>query len=99
MLIHANGPAGGLFINPAVVNNPASVPLGWAFGLDIPLPLFIQQLTFPFPGVFLGTLTGGGSSLSLGVPPGLQISIVAVHFSATTNLPLFSSFPVTYTTI
>ena len=47
-LTHTGTP-GTIYINPALANTPAAVPNGWAFGLDIPYPTFIEEVTIGRP--------------------------------------------------
>ncbi len=99
LLAHANGIAGGLYFTPMLFNTPASIPNGWFYGLDIPLPTLIAEATYPIPGIFLGSLGTGSVVFPVpGVPPGIQVSIVAVHTNVAGNV-VFASYPVTYTTI
>jgi hypothetical protein len=96
-LVHRGGPANGGYLNPAVVNTPSAVPNGWLYGLDIPVPLLLQELNTA-PPIFAGTLDAlGGSAVSVGgVPPGLTIQIVGIHLNGA-GIPLFASAPVSFT--
>lgn len=93
---HGCGTAFATYITAVVINNPASVPNGWWFGLDIPVNFLITEINFGAP--FYGTLDGTGSyTFSTPLPAGIQISSVGVHFDPVSGVPTFASVPNTYT--
>ena len=98
-LTHVGTP-GTIYINPALANTPAAVPNGWAFGLDIPYPTFIDEVTMapPLGDIFHGTIGASGTSVVVvpGVPPGWTIQIAGVHFDGVTGLPVYGSGGINY---
>ena len=68
-----------------------------SYGLDVPVPLLLQELNTA-PPLFAGVLDAvGGSAVSIpGVPAGLTIQIVGLHLNGA-GIPLFASAPVSFT--
>lgn len=86
------------YFGPIVPNNPSSIVTGWFYGLDIPVADLIAQAVYGPP--FFGTLDANGNyQFSIGLPPGISLYSIAVHFDPTTGLPSWTSGPVSYTTI
>ena len=95
------GPPGDLYINPALANTPAAVPAGWFFGLEIPFPTLLNEMTMapPLGNIFHGTIGASGVSVVVvpGVPAGWTIQIVGVHLDGTAATPTWGSSAINYT--
>jgi len=98
VISHSCGAPGATYVTAVVIGNPASVPNGWFFGLDIPVNFLLTEVNFGAP--FFGTLDGTGSALfAAPLPAGLQLSSVGVHFDPVTGFPIYASIPGTYMTL
>jgi len=98
VLSHSCGTPGANYLTAVVIGNPASVPNGWLFGLDIPVNFLLTEINFGAP--FFGTLDATGSALfSAPLPAGLQLSSVGIHFDPVTGYPIYASVPGTYTVL
>lgn len=99
---HLCGQPFNIFFAPAVFGsagtNPGGVPTGWYLGLNIPVQALLDLLNFGQP--FLGTLNSAGNyAISAFVPPGIDISTVAVHVNPSTGVASYISAAFTYTTL
>jgi Lectin C-type domain len=75
------GGGGGNGYWTAVTLTQGAFPNGWLFGVDVGLPELLGEVTSGVP--FSGTLDGiGGSIFTIpaGVPPGLPLYAVSIHF-------------------
>lgn len=80
---------------------PGAFPGGWFFGIDITWAQLVSEINFAIPGVFSGTLDNWGSSafvLPAGIPPGIPITAVTVHFTPGFGVATGSRPPVAYIT-
>ena len=89
--------------DPALANTPTAVlaTYGWFWGLDIPFPTFVNEITMapPLGNLFHGTIGASGTSVFVvpGVPAGWTIQIVGVHFDGTTGDLIYASPAINYT--
>ena len=101
VFFHQAGMDAITWTNVVTILNPAAVPNGWWFGLDVAMfgPLgVIDQLT-NFPGLFFGPLAPGGTnSLPLAIPAPFNFQTVGVHFNAA-GIPIFASLPIDFTVL
>lgn len=81
-ILDSNGAAGNTYVN-AITLVPGAFPFGWLFGLDIaPFDLIAQANSTP---PFRGTLNSFGFSnytIPSGVPPGITLYALGLHFDA-----------------
>jgi hypothetical protein len=91
----AGDPLGNHFL--AVTLGAGAYPLGWFFGIDIPYPELVAELTGGFP--FTGLLDGAGAATIgpiPGLPSGFTVYAVALSASQGAVIPTGISLPTTY---
>jgi hypothetical protein len=90
------GIPGGYYLHAFTLSAPPY--FGWFFGLPIAIQDLAAQISFGAP--FFGALDGNGEAVFSipGVPPGLTIGTVAVHFDPT-GYPVIGTGAIPFTTM
>jgi hypothetical protein len=95
-IAHTCGFPGNTFLS-AIAVGPGGVPSGWFYGLNVSINVLLVEISFGIP--FFGVLDAAGNAIFSfpGIPPGLVLSSVGLHFDSSTGFATFISPAFAYT--